>query len=688
MGFNWFVPHRKDKIGRGRRLLTRLGPSWLASPIRRVVQTLCLGVFLWLVFFVCWPYTAERARTWSGWVPVDVDTSTGLVKVAAEQDAAETPPVGMLVYPVDPTAVGQESLGGFRVTQARDRELVLQPNEAPAPELIDRLTMSFGPWLLHERDPEGWPSHYADDLASKQLVPAESFLALDPVLSVSTAVASRTWIRTLNWTVLLLLVCLLIPRGFCGYLCPLGTLIDLFDWLVGKRVRQFRLPNKGWWVDLRYYLLLATLVSVLFGVVITGFLAAIPVITRGLVFLVRPFQTAAERGWHQVPPITLGQWFSIGLFAGVFLLSLLGRRFWCRCVCPTGAVFSIANLFRLNERKVTSHCIECGRCIKACSLDAIQDDFSTRGTDCAFCQTCGGVCPVGAVQFGPRRQQAEIPPTPAPEAASVIPRRSFLTNTVGLSLGAAGGIASTFAVRAATPSDRDIGHGTPPVRPPGSVPEEAFLRMCVRCGQCLQACPNDVLQPSSFEGGLDRLWTPQVVANWSGCEPSCNNCGQVCPTGAIRALPLEEKRVARMGLAVVDEKACLPYAGQGDCQLCVDECTVAGYRAIEFIRVGTEIDSEGRPIAESGFLAPVVLPERCVGCGLCQVRCLGINVTKKRWLSRSAVVVQAGKGKEDRLRTGSYIALREAEKRKRQQNQRDLQRHEASGSDYLPTFLK
>jgi len=194
-----------------------------------------------------------------------------------------------------------------------------------------------------------------------------------------------------------------------------------------------------------------------------------------------------------------------------------------------------------------------------------------------------------------------------------------------------------------------------------------------------------VLQPVSFSGGWESLWSPQVVADWSGCEPSCANCGQVCPTGAIRALALEEKRAARMGLAVVNSQTCLPCAGREECRLCVDECITAGYSAIEFLRVGTKLDESGQPIEDSGFLTPVVLPEKCVGCGLCQTRCYAINVKSKHLLAHSAIVVEAGEGKEDRLTSGSYVALREAEARQRRARQ---QQTLDGDSGYLPEFLE
>jgi NAD-dependent dihydropyrimidine dehydrogenase PreA subunit len=190
--------------------------------------------------------------------------------------------------------------------------------------------------------------------------------------------------------------------------------------------------------------------------------------------------------------------------------------------------------------------------------------------------------------------------------------------------------------------------------------------MCIRCGECFKACPNNVLQSEGFQQGLEGLWAPLVEADWAGCDPSCNACGQVCPTGAIRALPLAEKKVARMGLAIVNLETCLPHADREACQLCVDECHAAGYHAIEFMQVHTQLDpSTGEPIEGTGHLAPVVLPDKCVGCGICQTRCYGINVAEKHLLKTSAIIIEAGEGREDRLMTGSYVSLREEEARQR-----------------------
>ena len=470
----------------------------------------------------------------------------------------------------------------------------------------------------------------ADLLARKELIPAELFLYLDPLSSLSTAVAGRHLGIGLLWVAGVFLVCLLVPRAFCSHVCPLGTTIDLSDWAVGARAKGLHLARRGPWVHTKHYLLVAVLVTAGFGVLLSGYVAAIPMAMRGFVFILGPAQLAVLKHAGMVRPVSWDYWLSAGLFLAVMALGILGRRFWCRCLCPSGALLSVLSLLRLRERRVTPACTRCGKCAKACPFDAIRSDFSTRPLECAFCRSCEGVCPAGAIGFAWRcRRKSE-----RQGADDVrLSRRGFIGAAGAAALGVSGAALAGGARK-------------PLLRPPGSVREDLFLNLCVRCGLCIKACPGPVLHPAGLEAGIEALWTPVAVPSWAGCHQDCNFCGQVCPTGAIRPVSIAAKRKTPMGLAVVNTRACLPHRGERDCQLCHDECRAAGYDAIEMLEIrlpvgevpegvlsALEIEDAGR------ILAPFVNAAACVGCGLCEYRCHTVWKKQQRLLPESAIVV-------------------------------------------------
>lgn len=651
------------------RTLKWFAPTLLSSPARRLIQFGFLLLFLILFLYVCWPYDAVPTtphRVSTDWKYDGIDQQNQL-RLRRTESANWPAEPGGRVYVAEEMASDEPAryVASFDLVAVDGDRIVLKPDGTLSPKEFadpsDRFLLGV------------WPSHYTDNLERKQFVPAEIFLAIDPLVSLSTSIASRSWIWSLVCAGLILIVSLLVPRGFCGYVCPLGTTIDLFDWALAGRVKRFRVGANGWWVHIKYYLLAGTMVCAIFGVLVAGYVSAIPVITRAIMYLGEPLQTGMMRGWHLAVPMNAGHFVSIALFAVILFLGFLRPRFWCKYVCPSGAVFSLGNLLRLTTRKVESTCIHCNKCVESCPFDAIKPDFTTRGSDCTFCQNCGGVCPSHSIKFVERWNSIELkPPNVPPTNETAIGRRGFLSLTAGTAAAVAGGAGLAAATKAFGANLRGP-DALRPVRPPGAVPEREFLRMCIRCGECLKVCPYNVLQPMGFDQGLEGLWTPFVAADHAGCAPSCNTCGQVCPTGAIRPLPLEEKKVARMGLAIVNEKTCLPFADRQACQACVDECREAGYDAIEFVRVHTQVDDAGDPIEGSSQDAPVVLAEKCVGCGLCQMSCYRVNVTKEGLLDRSAIIIEAGDGKEDRMLTGSYVELRQKEARQRQaQRQRTI----------------
>ncbi|MDA9778311.1 4Fe-4S binding protein [Rubripirellula sp.] len=645
--------YQSKRRGEIRCWLRKLGPSWVLSPNRRVIQTLAFFAFLYSFFYVCWPYGARPApdaKLTKGWKLVEIEQKSGSLFFEAD-DSPDWLLGAKSLWLQEIEGAGFVELS---LIEAGAKQLQLELPNQVSNSLFDAFLTRQASWDFYDRRPDEWPAHYAEHFAARERLPVDLFLVIDPLVGLSTAIASRSWVWSLGCAGVILAVSFLVPRGFCGYLCPLGTTIDLFDFLVGRRVKRFRVEGEGWWVHVKYYLLAATLFAATMGVLLTGFVSAIPVITRACLLIGEPVQTGLARGWHLVPATGFGHYLSIVLFLSILALGFFRERFWCKYVCPSGAVFSVSNLFRWTDRKVENSCIHCNKCVEVCPFDAIKPDFTTRGTDCTHCQTCAGACPTHAIKFVERWNVVELkvandPPT----GESSIGRRGFLSLAGGSVAASVGGVSGAIATGML--SSEVNARGILPVRPPGSVPEDSFLDLCIRCGECFKVCPNNVLQAQGLEYGLAGLWAPKVEADWAGCDSSCNACGQVCPTGAIRSLTIDEKRVTRMGLAFVNEQTCLPYAGDGDCDYCVKECQAAGYDAIEYLQVGTELDEQGQPIADSGFLAPVVLGDRCVGCGLCQTRCFAINVKELGLLKESAIVIEAGEGKEDRLFTGESI---------------------------------
>jgi ferredoxin len=148
------------------------------------------------------------------------------------------------------------------------------------------------------------------------------------------------------------------------------------------------------------------------------------------------------------------------------------------------------------------------------------------------------------------------------------------------------------------------------------VDEDKFLSTCLRCSQCMKICPTTALQPALTEAGLEGLWTPIVVPRLGYCDYGCTACGQICPSGAIPKLALEEKRLLVMGTARIDRDRCLPWASATTCVVCEEMCPTPD-KSIRLEEV-TVIDDYGMELVVQ---RPSVLREVCIGCGICEEHC-------------------------------------------------------------------
>jgi len=181
-------------------------------------------------------------------------------------------------------------------------------------------------------------------------------------------------------------------------------------------------------------------------------------------------------------------------------------------------------------------------------------------------------------------------------------RRALLTS---LAAGATGGgllgAVNRGAMAAGSRSRRHIR-----LRPPGARDEPAFLAACLRCGQCIDACPYKTLRLAGpREGAARSMGTPFFLAEEVPCELCAGYdellCIAACPTNALE--PVDGLRTIRIGTAVLLEETCLAFNGVM-CRSCWHACPFPN-EAIRF----------------DARLRPEVVEEACIGCGLCTRAC-------------------------------------------------------------------
>jgi ferredoxin len=299
---------------------------------------------------------------------------------------------------------------------------------------------------------------------------------------------------------------------------------------------------------------------------------------------------------------TFHQGLFIGLiFLGVLLLNLYKERFWCRYLCPAGALLAFLARWNLVKVRVNSKkCVQCKICALHCQTQATPFPNSDwQPGECVYCYSCSSLCPTAAIDFPLR-------PAPAHSKPVDFTRRKWIFSTA-LSLA----VVPLFRISASgkRASEKLI-------RPPGALPEAKFLAACAKCGECMKVCPTNALQPAVGQAGPEGLWTPVLVPRIGYCEYYCSLCTQVCPTGAIKELKIKEKVKVRIGSAWIKKDRCIPYALGDSCTVCEEQCPTSP-KAIQLVETEVLLP-DGTWAAQE---VPVVDLDYCIGCGICETKC-------------------------------------------------------------------
>lgn len=457
-------------------------------------------------------------------------------------------------------------------------------------------------------------------VSHKSLLIVKAILNADLLIALSNLISSRAFSFALVYAVAFLMLALLAGRFWCGWLCPLGTVLDVFP--------RFRLKQRApeWFGHIKTALWICIILLSAAGVQALLFLDPVTIFVRTFAVVVWPlaFHIYRTVEWlaHRIAfleapwmsfsyrlklpdvfsfqPHFSGFWFFALLFAAIYALNIFGSRFWCKNLCPLGgllAFFSKFSIFRLRAKEKCSGCLRCSNICPVEAITCVDGRMKVDFGECIFCLKCVQECRRGEMEFSATRITAET----GRELLSE--KRAFL--------GALGASLLSFAFF----SFEKKGVRADLIRPPGATEESLSLK-CVRCGACIRVCPTGAVQPSLLEAGAEMLFTPVIVPRTGYCDYNCNRCGKVCPYGAIPELQLEEKQRTSIGKAVINKKKCLPWSEGKPCIVCEEACPVPN-KAIEL--------EEKSFLNEAGELVRVQVPVvhicRCIGCGICENKC-------------------------------------------------------------------
>lgn len=461
--------------------------------------------------------------------------------------------------------------------------------------------------------------------AANSFTYSDYFFYFDPLLLLLNFIATTTVLTIFLLSLIPLVLTFILGRFFCGWVCPFGAINQFFSWVFKKSKKEKKGVDKKL-LKLKYIILILVIVSALVGTHYGGWLDPFSLLTRSVTTIINPaanyiMEASLKKGaedegivakslkplynFSRKNVLTVKQraytetYIIGGLFFLLLFLNLYKRRFFCNYLCPLGALYGLVARASLFNLKANEKCISCKACARNCTYNGSPVENYLK-SDCLVCFNCVSDCPVDTINVEFK--------TPKKENRTTVDlgRRQIMGSIIfGLCLGA--------LPKIALPAKTKL---HPFLRPPGSVPEKEFLKKCIRCGECMQTCPTNFIQPALFETGAEGLWTPILNAQSGYCEYTCNKCTRVCPTKAITPLAPEEKMKFKIGTAVIDRNRCYTYADGYNCAVCEEHCPIPE-KAIRFREVPTW-NFEGQQVNVQQIY---VIPDLCIGCGICQNVC-------------------------------------------------------------------
>jgi ferredoxin-type protein NapF len=325
---------------------------------------------------------------------------------------------------------------------------------------------------------------------------------------------------------------------------------------------------------------------------------------------------------------------SFGLGAGLVFaaIAIFRRRWFCTYACPMGLLLDGISRIGLQKSAWWARCPNLGRYAAILTmagavvgyplllwmdpLAVFSSSFALRTAGSVLSALlavlgltilialsftsgavwCARLCPLGGTLdlLASTKKWSAAGRNDAP-APAVEGRRLFIVAVAGLAI--------ALLARRLGATRRE----NAPLRPPGARAESIFSGLCLRCGNCVRACPVKIIHADVGRAGAAGLLAPIIRYEKAYCLEDCTACTQVCPSGAIQVLELREKQRYVIGEALMDGSLCVLALGQRDCDACVRACP------FDAVRIHWD---------EEHYIAyPIVDWKKCNGCGACQVAC-------------------------------------------------------------------
>lgn len=447
-------------------------------------------------------------------------------------------------------------------------------------------------------------------------------------------------------------------RVYCSVLCPLGILQDILirlrNLFPGKRIKRAKFRKALNFI--RYTFLGLTVLSLFFtGILFLNLLDPYANFGRIAATVYQPVFIAVNNilsklltgvSIYAIQPLAGKEFHALPFFLAttVFLLLITmvayrGRLF-CNTVCPVGTFLGLVSrisIFKLQIRE--EGCTQCAKCQLVCKANCIDvKKMRIDESRCVSCFNCINTCEYSAVGYARKRSKPVLLPISTDNS-----KRTFFRSVLLY----AGSMVPVLSLADNSRNDHhneeehDVHTGQKntfrdrgPASPPGSISIAHLRNKCIGCQLCISNCPSKVLQPAFLEYGFTGMMLPVMVSSAGYCNYECTVCGEVCPTGAIMPLAVEQKKITQVAKVQFEKKHCVVEEKGTDCGSCSEHCPTQAVKMVPY---------------KNDLTIPEIDQDICIGCGACEHACPVTDPYPAIYIVANKVHSVAQKPKEEKI---------------------------------------